>query len=405
MTIIHAGTFGERHRRMLEAAAAWGRARQQPVWLVGGPVRDALLGRLSEDVDLAVERGARVLAEDLAFRLGGRAIEHAEFLTAAAHFADGDIVDVVTARRESYPAPGALPQVHPGTIEEDLLRRDFAMNAIAYELDSGTILDPAGGRADLDARRVRILHERSFIDDPTRVFRALRLAARLGFALEPATEARLREAIEAGAMRTVSRERLWREVRLAMHEDAPAAALARLAAASALDTLLGSVRTASREERLRRAEALAQEPGIDAEVLYLDALLGPDARCEEVVPGSGLSGHRRAILRALQDAARTAQAVADAPDRGARMTLLDRAPAELLAVLRDDPRAAEAAADQRRYREVSLPFRGDELDVPPGAHLGSAMRDARRAIALGTVAPDDALAFARLRALEYLRER
>lgn len=403
MTLIHSGTFDARHRRVLDAAASWGRARRQPVWLVGGPVRDALLGRMSADVDLAVERGAFDLAEYVAFRTGGRAVEHREFLTAAAHIGGGEAVDVVTTRSETYAAPGALPTVRAGSIEDDLVRRDFAMNAIALALDSEAIVDPADGRGDLAARRVRILHDRSFIDDPTRLFRALRLATRLGFGLEQNTERRLREAVAGDAPRTVSRERLWRELRLAMEEEAPAAALEALAAAGVLDTLLGRVRTEGRTERLRRAEGIAREPGLDREVLFLDALLAADARCEEVVAGSDLDGRRRAALRELRAAEATAAAVAATADRESRMALLDRAPAELLAVLCADPRAAEAASDQSRYRETPLPFHGEELGVPPGPHVGAAIRDARRALALRHLAPGEALAFARTRALEYLR--
>lgn len=400
---VEPGSFAERHRRVLEAAASWGRERRQPVWLVGGPVRDALLERPSTDVDLAVERGAADLAQSLADRLGGRSVEHAEFRTAAALLDDGEVVDVVTTRRESYPVPGALPRVRPGTIHDDLLRRDFSVNAMASELESGAIVDPAGGGADLGARLMRVLHDRSFLDDPTRIFRALRLASRLGFELETTTGVLLRDAIGSGALASVSRERLWRELRFAMREEGAAAALEALAAAHALDDLLGSVRAGGREPRLRLTERLREEPGLDAEILFLDALLGPDASCAEVLPGSGLSGHRQAALRSLRGAEALAEKVAAEPDREARMAQLDHAPAETLAVLRLDGRAAEAAADQARYRETPLPFHGDELAVEPGAHVGAALRDARRATALGTIPIEEALGFARARALEYLR--
>jgi tRNA nucleotidyltransferase (CCA-adding enzyme) len=403
--VIDTGTFAERHRRVLDTAKAWGAARQQPVWLVGGPVRDALLGRRSADVDLAVDRGALDLATHLSDRLGGHAVEHREFLTAAALLAGGDVVDVVTTRRESYPSPGALPLVHPGTIEDDLLRRDFSINAIGYELGSGEIVDPSGGRADLAAGVVRVLHDRSFVDDPTRIFRALRLASRLALLVEESTGWRLREAIEGGALRTVSRERLWRELRLAMSEERAADALQALASAGALDALLGAVRRAERNERLRRVESLRAQPRLDAEILFLDALLAPEAVGEEVLPGSGLSSHRKAILRALRDADAIAGTIAAAGGRLERMARLDHAPAELLAVLRFDERAAAAAEDQARCRETPLPFRGDAIGIEQGPHVGAALRDTRRAIALGTVHPDEALAFARSRALEYLRSR
>ncbi|HEU5163176.1 MAG TPA: hypothetical protein VFV54_08540 [Thermoanaerobaculia bacterium] len=402
---VEPSRFAPRHRRILEEAARWGSERRQPVWLVGGPVRDALLGRESADVDLAVERGAPQLAQSLADRLGGRAIEHSEFLTAAALLADGEIVDIVTTRRETYATPGALPRVRAGTIRDDLLRRDFSVNAIALELSSGAIVDPTRGRSDLQASAIRVLHERSFLDDPTRIFRALRLGSRLGFALEAKTAELLRDAIASNAPATVSRQRLWRELRLAMLEERGADALDALAAAGALDTLLGSVRKEARVELLRRAETLRRQPGIDAELLFLDALLAPGSNCALVVPGSGLSRHRQAILRSLRAAGDVAARVAAASGRDDRSALLDQLPAETLAVLQYDERAAEAAKDQLRYRETALPFDGTQLEVPAGAHVGAALRDARRAIAHGAIQPEDALAFARARALEYLHRR
>ncbi|HSN68975.1 MAG TPA: hypothetical protein VLV48_07005 [Thermoanaerobaculia bacterium] len=397
--------FAPRHRRILQEAARWGSERQQPVWLVGGPVRDALLGRESADVDLAVERGAPLLAQELADRLGGRAVEHSAFLTAAALLADGEIVDVVTTRRETYPTPGALPRVRAGTIRDDLLRRDLSINAIALELSSGAVVDPTRGRADVEASAIRVLHEGSFLDDPTRIFRALRLGSRLGFTLEAKTADLLRSALASNAPATVSRERLWRELRLAMLEERAADALEALASAGALDALLGSVRSSARGELLRRAEALRQQPGIDAELLFLDALLGPDATPSQVLPGSGLSSHRQMILRSLRAAEDVAARVAAAAGREERVALLDQIPAETLAVLQLDPRAAEAAKDQLRYRETALPFDGTQLEVPAGAHVGAALREARRAIALGAIPPEEALAFARARALEYLHRQ
>lgn len=161
-----------------------------PVYLVGGSVRDLLLGAARADLDLVVEGDIRPLAK----ALGGKLVEHERFSTASVAL-DGLEIDIARARSEAYEHPGALPTVSPATITEDLDRRDFTVNSMALVLDgSSELLDPRGGVADLRAGVLRVLHERSFIDDPTRALRAARYAARLGLTLDAETERLLREA-------------------------------------------------------------------------------------------------------------------------------------------------------------------------------------------------------------------
>ena len=163
---------------------------EQPVYLVGGAVRDLLLDLPRADVDLVVVGDAAGLAA----RLGGAEVEHARFGTVKVQV-EGHEVDIATARTETYPEPGALPVVAPAeTIEVDLERRDFTINAMAIPLGDSRVLDPHGGRADLERAQLRVLHPRSFEDDPTRAIRAARYAARMNFRLEPETEALLRKA-------------------------------------------------------------------------------------------------------------------------------------------------------------------------------------------------------------------
>jgi tRNA nucleotidyltransferase (CCA-adding enzyme) len=196
----------------LEAVRA--AAGEDPVYLVGGAVRDLLLGRGRSDVDLVVVGDAVALAG----RLGAEMVEHERFATAKARL-DGHEFDIATARSESYPAPGALPVVEPAPgIEADLVRRDFTINAMAIplrgELD---LIDPHGGLADLEAGVLRVLHPRSFVDDPTRALRAARYAARFGFEPEPETAELLRSA----DLSTVSRDRRTAELeRLAAEPNA-----------------------------------------------------------------------------------------------------------------------------------------------------------------------------------------
>lgn len=191
--------------------------RDLSVHLVGGPVRDWMLGRALRDLDLVVEeaRGVDELARGL--EAGGwRATRHDRFGTLVLS-GEGASLDLATARRERYAHPGALPEVEPGTLEEDLLRRDFTVNALALPLSAKArarvvgIVDPTQGLRDLERRALQVLHRRSFHDDPTRALRAARLAPRLGFALTRASRNALRAALREGAFGRVSGDRLRRE--------------------------------------------------------------------------------------------------------------------------------------------------------------------------------------------------
>jgi tRNA nucleotidyltransferase (CCA-adding enzyme) len=245
------------------------------VHLVGGPVRDWLLGRSLRDADLVVEEpgGAEEIAAALASE-SLRVTRHDRFGTAVL-VAQAASLDLATARRERYAHPGALPEVEPGSLEEDLLRRDFAANALALPLSAKAraghagIVDPAHGLRDLGRRALRVLHRRSFHDDPTRALRAARLAPRLGFALTRGSRNALRAALREGAFGRVSGERLRRELVKLFDEAAlgldPAQALRLLAewhVLGALEPGLGLERQAVAPlRRLGRSVASPPWPG------------------------------------------------------------------------------------------------------------------------------------------------
>ena len=180
--------------------------------LVGGAVRDLLLGRERVDIDVVVEGDALALARSV----DPEATVHERFGTATARL-DGLTVDLASARSESYARPGALPDVRPGTLAQDLARRDFTINAMAVPLSGGELADPHGGLTDLSAGLLRVLHDRSFTDDPTRGLRAARYAARLGLELEEQTEGLLRGA----DLGTVSQQRVEAELRRIAEADRP----------------------------------------------------------------------------------------------------------------------------------------------------------------------------------------
>ena len=196
------------------------------VHLVGGAVRDLLLGWSPSDLDLVVEGPAGAAAA----ALGGRERRHDRFGTITVTV-DGASYDIASARRERYGRPGALPDVEPGTLGEDLLRRDFTVNAIAVALSGphrGAVSAAPNAVEDLEAQRLRVLHDASFTDDPTRLLRLARYQARLGFTIEAETLALAREAVSGGALTTVSGARLGNELRALAREADPIAALLAL---------------------------------------------------------------------------------------------------------------------------------------------------------------------------------
>ena len=205
----------------LKLAGKVAQAQGLGLYLVGGAVRDLLLGRPNLDFDLVVEGDAIRLARQLAKSSAEKVLTHPRFGTAK--FRRGDLsIDLVTARSETYPRPGALPEVKPGTIRDDLLRRDFSINAMAIHLspDSfGQLFDPHGGRIDLERGLVRILHDRSFIDDATRMLRALRYEQRLSFQLEQDTERLMRR--DKSMLGTISGDRIRHELELIFKEEQP----------------------------------------------------------------------------------------------------------------------------------------------------------------------------------------
>jgi tRNA nucleotidyltransferase (CCA-adding enzyme) len=248
-------------------------AERAPAYLVGGVVRDLLLGREIVDLDVAIEAPVDGLADLPGFELEREGL----FLTG--HLEEGDVrIDVAQARAETYPVPGALPEVRPASIAEDLERRDFSVNAMALPLSGERqLLDPHGGLTDLGDGLLRVLHERSFADDPTRALRAARYAARFGFELEPQTESLLRQADLA----TVSEERVENELRRIAAEQDPAAALSLIVEWGVLPTL-----DPSAPERVSEVARLAGSPPwsdwVDRDLAVMLAIVRPLPQIREL---------------------------------------------------------------------------------------------------------------------------
>ena len=212
------------------------------LYLVGGVVRDLLLERANYDLDLVVGGDAVALAGELAQIKKAELVTHPRFGTATVRW-DGHSADLATARSESYASPGALPAVKAGSIRGDLFRRDFTINAMAVDLDParyGALLDSFGGVEDLKNRLVRALHERSFTDDATRIWRAVRYEQRLGFTVESRTLQLLER--DLPMLSTVSGDRIRHELELVLVEEKPERALYRAGELGVLEKLHPSLK-------------------------------------------------------------------------------------------------------------------------------------------------------------------
>ena len=210
-------------KQFLEPLLEKAYAAQSPVYLIGGCVRDLLMGRESLDHDLVLEGSALPIARAAAKLYKAKLVSHPQFLTHTLLFKDGRHLDIATARTETYAESGALPVVEPASLQEDLYRRDFSINAIALSLnrsDLGHVWDPFGGVEDIQRKKIRVLHAQSFKDDPTRIFRAARFGGRFGYDLEWRTRDWLAEAVGLQLPGRLSGARLREElIPLLMEKD------------------------------------------------------------------------------------------------------------------------------------------------------------------------------------------
>ncbi len=366
--------------------------------LVGGPVRDALLGASLEritDLDTVVEGDAVSVAGLLHGRLGGELVVHERFRTATWRPEGGAVsVDLITARRERYAHPGALPDVEAADLEADLRRRDFTVNAIARRLwpePRWELVDPLGGGADLAQGLLRILHDRSFIDDPTRILRLARFAVRLELREEPST----RRALDLALRRDdpfagVSGERLMGEwERVCAEPDPPGTTRWLLARGVAAPLGLDAGGASGQATLLRLWEAHLRDGGPWDPELALAALLSGGS-VERAASRLGLEGRARQGLAALTEVAGLARVLLGNLDPVAIDERLER-------TTRRSRRLMEASCPEtteaiRWYeREVvgcPMPVDGDDLvraGVAEGPAVGEALRRVRRAWLLDEV--------------------
>jgi len=350
------------------------------VYLVGGAVRDLLLGGAPYDLDLVVEHDAAAVAASL----GGQLTLHDRFGTSTVRL-EGFVYDIARARRETYAHPGALPEVAPAPLDEDLLRRDFTVNALAIALageQAGELRAVPHGLEDLDARRLRVLHDRSFLDDPTRLLRLVRYASRLRFEIEPHTRALAVAAVAGGALGTVSGSRVGAELRLLAREQDPVGGLVvlrELGLDAAVHPDFGL-----REEALAR-RALALLPGDarrDRLVLAVASLDLPAPELWSLLDSLAFEAEDRDAIVATAARARElagALAAAGAPSEIARVA--GAGPPELVALAGALGPERQAREWLEHLRHVRLSIDGRDL-LAAGVHEGPAIgRGLRAALA------------------------
>lgn len=211
--------FGTGIVRFLKQVGEESAVRGWRAYLVGGTVRDTILGLPAGDIDITVEGDAIKLGGIIAKRFlsGAGFSAHESFGTCKLKFNKIIKLDLAMTRKEIYKRPGAMPKVKPGSLEDDLKRRDFTINAMAASINGknfGKLFDPFNGRRDLKDGIIRVMHDGSFIDDPTRILRAMRFASRFGFRIESRTRGLMKRALDTGALDTVSSGRIEKEIRI-----------------------------------------------------------------------------------------------------------------------------------------------------------------------------------------------
>ncbi len=399
---------------LLRLAGRVGERMEVSAFVVGGFVRDLLLGRSNLDVDLVIEGDGIAFARALAQEIRAKVTVHDRFGTAIVVLPDGFKLDVATARTEYYEYPTALPTVERSSIKKDLCRRDFTINALAVRLNAGRfgeLIDFYGGQRDLKEKTIRVLQGLSFVEDPTRVFRAIRFEQRFGFRLGQETLALIKGAVGMDLFRRLSPSRLCRELVLLLSEDEPRKAVARLGELGLLRCIhpaltwspqLGALLKGV-EDSLGWYRLLYVDREMEPWPVYLMALL-------DCVPGRAVGE----TLRRLQVPGRQAEKVKSAhltsnkivqrlgkrpPLRPAEVFRLleersDEALLFLMAKATSEPAKRRVSAYLTTYRYVKPTLRGRDLKsmgIKPGPifkKILARLRDARLNGEVQTVAEE-----------------
>lgn len=292
--------------RVLEVCGETGDAKDTNTYVVGGFVRDLLLRAPSLDIDVVVEGDGLEYADTLASRLGGDLKKYDAFGTATVNSHNGIRVDVASARREKYDAPAELPRVSVGNLRDDMFRRDFTINSMAISLNSkthGDLVDFFSGERDISRKVIRVLHDGSFEDDPTRIMRAIRFETRFAFRIESKTEGLLNQALSSRMLERLTPERKRYELELLLSEEKPELGLERLRQLKVFRHLAPGLK--SPEKRLikeigKAAEKLGRRLKPKIWLVYLISIADTLPFAEAVAFGKSISLKRGQIKKIIQ---------------------------------------------------------------------------------------------------------
>ena len=344
---------------------------QADLFLAGGTVRDLFLGAAPHDLDLSFVGDPDDVPSRIAPALDARIVARSQFGTFKLEIgkldAEREVIDVAMARRETYEHPGALPTVAPGSIDDDLARRDFSINAMAVGLTPaawGELLDPFGGRDDVNSRVVRVLHAESFVDDPTRILRAVRYAARLGYRLDADTEGLIHRDLEY--VRTLSGDRVRHELERIFREDR---AMSVLELAQGLGVLRAIYPPLALIDTIRdRLREIHVEQTVENDLVLLSALTGgvPGAELAGLIARLNMSARWAGVVRdtgSVRDAFQHLAAPGIRPSRlHALLRKMDPAAIEGSILITDDPVVVESLGRfQSELRAVETLLDGDDL--------------------------------------------
>ncbi len=301
-------------QRILREVGRLGKTMGWDVFLVGGSVRDLLLRVPDVDLDIVVTGDGIAFARKFVSQHGGRVVCYRRFATALMVLPGGVKIDVVSARWERYKRPGALPSIESGALLQDLYRRDFTINSMAIQLSGGhygKLVDPFGGRRDLARKTIRVMHNLSFVEDPTRMIRAVRFEGRYGFRMDRRTQHLLIHAARAGMLDKISGQRLREEILILLREKRPLPAIRQLDRLEVLTSLSPELKVTSELSgllkrtylHLQRWGARWARASVDSWMVHLVGLFSVLSPEERDKLADRLSLHRKA-RQCLQQACR-----------------------------------------------------------------------------------------------------
>ncbi|MBZ0221302.1 MAG: CBS domain-containing protein [Candidatus Methylomirabilis sp.] len=383
---------------LLKEAGEVAEARGFKAYVVGGFVRDLIMRRENLDIDIVIEGGnGIVFAEDLARRRGASVRPHHRFKTAVLVFRDGYKLDVATARLEYYERPGALPTVEQSSLKLDLYRRDFIMNTLSVALNPGRfgeLIDFFGAQKDLKERTIRVLHNLSFVEDPTRMLRAVRFAEKFDFSIGKHTQNLIKNSVKLDGFRTVSGPRIAEELKSILEEETSGKALKRLSDLGLLKLIHPSIAWDRESERLfrRGKEALAwyellyEKDRVESWLVLFLALTDrlKDGELSALVARLGISGKKRLDVLGRREEARKAlgKIQAGAARKGSDIyELLSPLPLELVLYLMakagKEPARKALSVHITTLRHIRPELRGGDLKrlgVAEGPLMGDILR-------------------------------